>query len=433
MVLALRRWPCCGRRAARGLPLLAAAGPRGAQIATTAAAGEAPQMGGSALGEWAAYLLVSPTRSSLAGAARSADIPRILRLHNGESQEPGPEATRLLRPWRLAERVDFSDAAGARHAAAAIARASGFRARLATLRGAARAAPEGEGPTDAEDGVEFSNPKSGKSVTVVALVDTGSSDCDLRQELIGRLGLPRCRAGLPSCFETAAGRIVEAPSYSARLRVLGREVDVRVNPTDEDDDEEEDEEDRAMGLVSSTDDAVLGCQALAALGLCVDCAGRRLVEPVAGLPALPCDASTAMHAPIELSSGGRSVRVRALVDSGCTDVDLDPRHVEALGLHGGAAEGSAQFETAGGVTIEAPVYRVTASALGRSASVLVSPSEAACGGDEEESEDSDGGAAGGRSGSNQDEALLGHDALAALGLFVDCRARRLLAAPRADA
>merc|ERR1712060_656008 len=97
--------------------------------------------------------------------------------------------------------------------------------------------------------------------------------------------------------------------------------------------------------------------------------------------------------------------------------DLDRRVIKTLGLHVDTSEGSAQFETAGGVTIEAPIYRAIVRVLGRTASVRVSPSE-------EESDNEE-------ESYNTDEALLGHDALAALGLLVDCRNRRLVAMPEA--
>lgn len=49
---------------------------------------------------WVTYLLVSPTRSSIAGYALRSDVDGILRWHNGEesSEHPKPPAeTELLR------------------------------------------------------------------------------------------------------------------------------------------------------------------------------------------------------------------------------------------------------------------------------------------------------------------------------------------------
>merc|ERR1719396_230324 len=97
--------------------------------------------------------------------------------------------------------------------------------------------------------------------------------------------------------------------------------------------------------------------------------------------------------------------VNALVDSGSTDIDLNQRTIDALGLQVDASQGPAQFEVAGGFTVESPMYSAFATVLGQTALARVGPSE-----------------------DTSDEALLGHDALASLGLLVDCRHRRLLAA-----
>lgn len=111
-------------------------------------------------------------------------------------------------------------------------------------------------------------------------------------------------------------------------------------------------------------------------------------------------------------------------------MDLGSRVIEALGLTPDPSEGTAQFETAGGVTVEAPIYRVAIELLGSRAVVRASPSEEQEEkGDEEEEDDDDGDMEemDGDVAASNEEALLGHDALAALGLLVDCRAGRLLA------
>ncbi|CAE7667886.1 unnamed protein product, partial [Symbiodinium necroappetens] len=100
----------------------------------------------------------------------------------------------------------------------------------------------------------------------------------------------------------------------------------------------------------------------------------------------------------------------------------------------------AQFETAGGVTIEAPIYRTIASLADRSLVdyVAVDRGRAASSVDldeddgEEESEESDGVPGSDIESDDDEEALLGH-ALAALGLLVDCGKRRLLKAPPSEA
>merc|ERR1712178_668568 len=90
----------------------------------------------------------------------------------------------------------------------------------------------------------------------------------------------------------------------------------------------------------------------------------------------------------------------------------------------GTSEGTAQFETTGGVTIEAPIYTASLEVLGRAERVRISPSEEdACDSDDSSCSADE------RNRSITDAALLGHDALAALGLLVDCHGRRLLASP----
>lgn len=110
----------------------------------------------------------------------------------------------------------------------------------------------------------FSSPFSpaGPCVTVGAgLVDTGSSDCELRGNLLARLpALPVVMRG--AIYETATGG--EAfDAYEVLLTIHGRTAAVVVTACDE----------------GSSDDALIGHMALGALGLQVDCVARRLLPP----------------------------------------------------------------------------------------------------------------------------------------------------------
>ena len=125
----------------------------------------------------------------------------------------------------------------------------------------------------------------------------------------------------------------------------------------------------------------------------------------------------------------RTGPVRLLVDTGSTDCELPGSQIEALKLR---PVESALFETAAGITMQAPVYRATVQVLGREADVLLGPAE--LDEDDEESEEE-------REEGEEDfdvkfgfekvsdEGLLGHDALAALGFAVDCRRRELVPLP----
>ena len=143
--------------------------------------------------------------------------------------------------------------------------------------------------------IEVSNPEDPeRCLSVRALVDTGSTDCELKGRLIEQLDLrPDTDAGF-ALFETAAGIQTEAQIYRATVQVCGREALCLLSPAeaqaeeeDEDDDEEDGEEEEkdaagvdeieaAFGFEAMSDDALLGHDALAALGLAVDCSRRRL-------------------------------------------------------------------------------------------------------------------------------------------------------------
>merc|ERR1712151_727293 len=104
------------------------------------------------------------------------------------------------------------------------------------------------------------------------------------------LGLPQ-HLGEQCFFETASGRQMQTGLFQATIVVQGHTANVRVSEAEEEDEEEEEEEeedeedgdgqedvDRQFGFSSDTDEAVLGYQALAQLGLLVDCRRRRLVH-----------------------------------------------------------------------------------------------------------------------------------------------------------
>jgi len=393
---------------------------------------------GGSVTDFVAYLLVSPTRSSIAGSTARSRLSEVVAFHNGEvTGVEAPQETALLRPWRVADAISHPSAKAARSVGQRVSKASGFRARLAALRDSATVAP----PDGADDGdvldemwfsldsltyahVEFVNPLDpSRRAKVLALVDTGSTECDLRQSFIDALGLRLDGSGRSSVFETAAGLTMETQTYRAVVRVGDREGSVRVTPTD---DEEEgrrgesgpvaDDVDKEFGFDANTDDAVLGFEALETLNLLVDCRRRELVAatPQSRGGAAHGRLATSMHVRVEFQNPAdrkRSTKVHAMVDTGCTDVDIRQSAIDALGLIVDPTEGRAQFETAAGITIDAPIYRAVVRAVGREAVVRVSPTEEA-----EDSSDND----------EADEALLGHDAIAALGLLVDCRGRRLL-------
>eukprot|EP00929_Paragymnodinium_shiwhaense_P030117 TRINITY_DN17119_c0_g2_i1.p1 TRINITY_DN17119_c0_g2~~TRINITY_DN17119_c0_g2_i1.p1 ORF type:complete len:354 (+),score=62.05 TRINITY_DN17119_c0_g2_i1:93-1154(+) len=262
---------------------------------------EARLVAASAVAGWVTYLLVSPTRSSLIGVARGSELRHVLAVHNGSetSDEEAPAVT-VLRPWCVADFVAWPSRAEAVSAARRVSHASGFRARVRTLRQQQQEDAAGAGTRrlplteDADDfstqqgldaltyvPVEFVHPdRPEQKVTVCALVDTGSSTGDLRRKFIDKLGLQQDGTGM-SFFETASGRSLESQTFCARARFLGQEAVVKVNPSEEDGAEEDGEEesadedsceedgsdssidvDKEFGLDSISDDAVLGHEAL---------------------------------------------------------------------------------------------------------------------------------------------------------------------------
>lgn len=249
-------------------------------------------------GAWTAYLLVAPTRSSFVGVipVGAQSLQAVLAEHNGEGPSgDGPPSTALERPWQLAGSMECRSRDIAQRVAWQVGRASGFRARIAALRrciadgddGLAQQEARSFEARDGLDGltyvlVEFLHPTDpSKSVQVRALVDTGATECDLKQQLIDELGLPVDKSGR-TLFETAAGTTIETDMHHAIVRVMGRTAFVRVSPIEEEESDSEegdsdDEEDREFGLSANSDDALLGHDALAALGLLVDCRNRRLL------------------------------------------------------------------------------------------------------------------------------------------------------------
>ena len=74
-----------------------------------------------------AYLLASPTRSSYVGFCAQDCLSDVIEALNAdESDSP----TSIVRPWRLAATAQRELMESAEAVAAAVSRASGFRARL---------------------------------------------------------------------------------------------------------------------------------------------------------------------------------------------------------------------------------------------------------------------------------------------------------------
>merc|ERR1712025_735336 len=107
-----------------------------------------------------------------------------------------------------------------------------------------------------------------------------------------------------------------------------------------------DDVDQEFGFCANTDDAILGHEALAALGLLLDCRTWSLVD--GPRPSTWISKRTALRVPVEFShpaNPSRCAVVPALVDSGCTDCDLRQRVIGALSLPVDESEGTAHFET----------------------------------------------------------------------------------------
>ena len=262
------------------------------------------------MSEFAAFLLASPTRSSYVGFCRSACVEEEVDALN--ALDDGSPLS-IVRPWKLASSVNAGSIERARCMAATIAQASGFRARYAKLNRLAaerRTLPVDAPPLDAAaalDGMTYENITfcsldGAHSLTVRALVDTGSTDCELRGELIERLKLqPEADTAV---FETASGIQTEAQLFRAIVRARGREAMCLLSPSEPADDDDDDDDsgdddddlDARFGFDQVSDDAMLGHDALAALGLLVDCRHRRLVP----LP-LPTTSTTSPAAPSDLT------------------------------------------------------------------------------------------------------------------------------------
>ena len=252
---------------------------------------------------WVAYLIASPTRSSFVGVAPIHALAQELAAHNGEDPENEPPETVIGRPWKFSGMAERPTRKLAERCAWSVSQASGFRARYAELLRCQHDEPSdaaGQCAYDREralDGltyamVKFVNPRDeSRHVTVRALVDTGSNDCELRAPLIETLGLPRLDGN--AHFETAAGITITNALYRAKVTVMGRTSGVLLSPaegsedsdegsssssaSEEEESEGEEDFDELHGFDSTSDDAMLGHDALAALGLAVDCRRRRLV------------------------------------------------------------------------------------------------------------------------------------------------------------
>ena len=253
---------------------------------------------------WAAVLLYSATRSSYVAVCKSDDVdkqPGVLDASDAD----GPLA--VAAPWRIACVAERPNKEGAEAVAAAVAKCGGFRARLRACDALRLAAPSRDAPpaaavadalssidlglhgecgsVDALDGMTYAwvdvrHPDKADFVRVRTLVDTGSTDCELKADVIRKLGLPA--TGETAHFETAVGRVTEQPIYEAVIRVLGREARVVLSPADGDEsddesDESDEELDARFGFDRVSDEGMLGHTALAALNLAVDCRKRRLV------------------------------------------------------------------------------------------------------------------------------------------------------------
>ena len=253
---------------------------------------------------WAAVLLYSATRSSYVAVCQSDDVDKQpSRLDASDAD--GPLA--VAAPWRIACVAERQTKASAEAVASAVAKCGGFRARFRACEALRLAAPSREAPpaaevaaalssidlglhgecsaVDALDGMTYAwvdvrHPDKDQFMRVRTLVDTGSTDCELKADVIQRLGLPA--TGETAHFETAVGRVTEQPIYEAVIRVLGREARVVLSPADGDESDDEsdasDEElDQRFGFDRVSDEGMLGHTALAALNLAVDCRKRRLV------------------------------------------------------------------------------------------------------------------------------------------------------------
>ena len=253
---------------------------------------------------WAAVLLYSATRSSYVAVCQSDDVDKQpSRLDASDAD--GPLA--VAAPWRIACVAERPSKEGAEAVASAVAKCGGFRARFRACEALRLAVPSRDAPAAAEvaaalstidlglhgecgahdalDGMTYAwvdvrHPDKADFVRVRTLVDTGSTDCELKADVIRRLGLPA--TGETAHFETAVGRVTEQPIYEAVIRVLGREARVVLSPADGDESDDEsdasDEElDQRFGFDRVSDEGMLGHTALAALNLAVDCRKRRLV------------------------------------------------------------------------------------------------------------------------------------------------------------
>eukprot|EP01006_Ploeotia_vitrea_P067660 TRINITY_DN98020_c0_g1_i1.p1 TRINITY_DN98020_c0_g1~~TRINITY_DN98020_c0_g1_i1.p1 ORF type:complete len:192 (+),score=49.65 TRINITY_DN98020_c0_g1_i1:11-586(+) len=112
--------------------------------------------------------------------------------------------------------------------------------------------------------VQFLNPATGESRTVMALVDTGSTHSELRQSLCEALGL---RVVDHVRYQTNNGYVTHG-IVNAKIRVADSELVTTVSQSPE--------QDFLDG--SNTDEAVIGCMTLAELDVLVDCRRKRLVR-----------------------------------------------------------------------------------------------------------------------------------------------------------
>lgn len=244
-----------------------------------------------------------------------------------------------------------------------------------------------------------------------ALVDTGSEDSELREGLLRRI-VPKGAPSKRVRYETMAGDETY-DVHELELTVHGRTCITKVTIAPEACFTKE-SEDRC------TDDATIGHAALAMLGLVVDPAVRGLLHRdeidhgegrITSGTASPWrrgGGGSTTYVPVVVSStlpGGRERKVQALVDTGSSDSEMSGRALRGLGVPLPVVADRVVYETAsGGEAYTA--YEARLMALDRTCAAVVTASL-----------------------SSSDEPVLGHVALAALGLLVDPAGRRVLLRP----
>jgi len=251
--------------------------------------------------------------------------------------------------------------------------------------------------------VSFRSPHGGGQVKVRrALVDTGSEDSELRANLFKQIyskGMPSRRQR----YETMNGdRIYEV--VELEIAVQGKSCMAQVSIAPESCFAKDAEH-------QCTDDAIIGHTALAKLGFVVDTAGRRLVHrsEIPALAAIVPGRSGTTYATVGFQStlsGSREKKAFALVDTGSSDSELSAKIVNGLGVPLPVIADRVYYETAGGGEAYT-VLEAQLTVLDQTCAAAVTTSL-----------------------SSSDEPVLGHVALAALGIVVDPAAKQLFTRDR---